>query len=83
MAQTDSGVLTFRGGLATIFLNRIDKNRFAIMNRKAVEAAELLDVLVPSALDRRYEAVRGAWSQLIDWYPEFDNFHRADALSHF
>jgi hypothetical protein len=28
-------------------------------------------------------AVRDAWRQLIEWYPDFDNLYRADALSQF
>jgi hypothetical protein len=73
----------FGVGLATIFLHRVDKKRFAIINNKAVEAVELLDVPVPNALERRYQAVRDAWQQLIEWYPDFDNFFRADSLSQF
>ncbi len=77
---------TFTGfgqGLATIYLNRVDKKRYAIVNNKAVEAVELLGVDVPVALGQRYEAVRNAWRQLIEWFPEFDNFYRTDALSQF
>jgi MoxR-like ATPase len=73
----------FGVGLATIFLNRVDKKRFAIINNRAIEAVELLDVSVPAVLGRRYQAVRDAWRHLIEWYPEFDNFYRADALSQF
>ncbi|MBN2562786.1 MAG: AAA family ATPase [Phycisphaerae bacterium] len=73
----------FGQGLATIYLNRVDKKRFAIINNKAVEAVELLGVEVPAALGKKYEAVRDAERQLIEWYPEFDNFYRADALSQF
>ena len=70
-------------GLATIYLNRLDKKRFAILNNKAVEASKLLGVVVQSALGRRYLAVRDAWRQLIEWYPDFENFYRTDALSQF
>jgi hypothetical protein len=34
----------FGVGLATIFLNRVDKKRFVIINNRAVEAVELLSV---------------------------------------
>lgn len=73
----------FGVGLATIFLNRVDKKRFAIVNNKAVEAVKLFGVSVPTVLVARYQAVRDAWRQLIDWYPEFENFFRTDALSQF
>ncbi len=36
--------LGFGQGLATIYLNRVDKERFAIVNNKAVEAMALFDV---------------------------------------
>jgi hypothetical protein len=73
----------FGQGLATIYLNRVDKKRFAIINNKAVEAMSLFGVEVPVALGMRFEAVRDAERQLIEWFPEFDNFYRADALNHF
>lgn len=73
----------FGVGLATIFLNRVDKKRFAIINNKADDAVELFDISVPTVLARRYQVVRDAWRQLIEWYPEFDNFYRTDALSQF
>lgn len=79
-------IKTFSGfgqGLATIYLNRVDKRRFAIVNNKAVDAVEMLGEQVPSALVNRYSVVRNAWKQLIEWYPEFENFYRADALSQF
>ena len=73
----------FGTGLATIFLNRVNKKLFAINNEKAVEAVELLDMPVSSVPAQRYQAVLDAWRQLIEWYPEFENFYRADALSQF
>ncbi len=73
----------FGQGLATIYLNRVDKKRYAIINNKAVEAVKLLDVVVPATLGKKYAAVRDAWRQLIEWYPEFENLYRTDALSQF
>ena len=70
-------------GLATIYLNRVDKARFAVINNKAVEAVELFDVKVPSVLTKKYLAVRDAELQLIEWFPEFGNLYRTDALSQF
>jgi hypothetical protein len=40
----------FGQGLATIYLNRVDKTRFAVINNKAVEAVKLFGVTVPSVL---------------------------------
>lgn len=73
----------FGQGLASIYLNRVDKSRFAIINNKAIEAIKLMDVNVPPTLVGRYEAVKDAENRLIKWFPEFNNFYRTDALTHF
>ncbi len=74
----------FGKGLATIYLNRVDKKRYAILNNKAVDAVRLLGVKVPtSGHVEKYKSVRDAWQQLIKWYPEFENYYRTDALSEF
>lgn len=73
----------FGQGLATIYLNRVDKNRFAILNNKATEAIALFGVDVPAVIGQRYAAVRNAQRQLIEWYPELANHYRTDALAQF
>jgi hypothetical protein len=73
----------FGSGLATIFLNRVDKKRFLIVNDKTEDSLELFGIKLPVKLGNRYEEVRKAQMQLIDWFPEIDNFFRADALNEF
>jgi hypothetical protein len=70
-------------GLATIYLNRVDKKRFPILNNKTSEALELFDVKLPSNIIKQYKAVQESQQQLIDWFPELENFFRVDALCHF
>jgi len=70
-------------GLATIYLNRVDKKRFPILNNKAADSLALFDVSLPSDTVKRYKAVREAQQQLIYWFPQFDNFYHADALNQF
>ena len=70
-------------GMATIYLNRIDKKRFPILNNKTADSLALFDVYLPSDTVKRYKAVREAQQQLISWFPQFDNFYRADALNQF
>jgi hypothetical protein len=70
-------------GLATIYLNRVDKNRFPILNNKTANSLALFDIKLPTNLVRRYKAVRDAQQQLIDWFPKFENFYRTDALNQF
>lgn len=73
----------FGQGLATIYLNRVDKNRFAILNNKATEAIALFGVDVPAVIGQGYVAVRDAQRQFIEWYPELANLYRTDALAQF
>lgn len=70
-------------GLATIYLNRADKKRFPILNNKTADSLALFDLSLPSDIVKRYNAVLDAQKQLIDWFPQFDNFYRADALNQF
>ena len=73
----------FGQGLATIYLNRVDKRRFVILNNKSVKAVKLFGVHVPTAIEQKYVAVREAERQLIEWFPEFDNYYQTDALNQF
>jgi hypothetical protein len=70
-------------GLATIYLNRVDKKRFPILNNKAADSLALFDISLPSDTVKRYKAVVDAQRQLISWFPQFDNFYRVDALNQF
>jgi len=70
-------------GLATIYLNRVDKKRFPILNNKAADSLALFDVSLPSDTVKRYKAVLEAQQQLMSWFPQFDNFYRSDALNQF
>lgn len=73
----------FGQGIATIYLNRVDKKRFAVLNNKSAKAMQLFGVTLPSAFAKRFQSLRSAQQQLIGWYPEFENFYRTDALTHF
>jgi hypothetical protein len=70
-------------GLATIYLNRVDKKRFSILNNKAADSLALFDVTFPSDKVKRYQIVQEAQKQLITWFPQFENYYRADALNQF
>ncbi len=77
------GFKSFGRGLATIFLNRVNKDRYAIVNNKTGDALDLLGVKLPSDFVKRYDAVKSAQEQLIDWFPEFENLYRTDAFNHY
>jgi hypothetical protein len=70
-------------GLATIYLNRVDKKRFSILNNKTADSLALFDIALPSDRVKRYETVFDAQRQLISWFPQFDNFYRVDKLNQF
>lgn len=73
----------FGKGISTIYLNRVDKYRFPIVNNKTKDALSLLGVDVPSNLVKAYKVIGEAQRELIRLYPEFDNFFRADKFNHF
>jgi len=73
----------FGVGLATILLHRTNKYSFSIVNDKTKNALELLGITLSANIDTRYDEVQKAQLQLIDWFPELDNFYRADSLNHF
>ena len=73
----------FGVGLATIYLNRVDKKRFPILNNKAADALALFDVSLPTDIVKRYQVVREVQKHIITWFPEFENFYRTDALNQF
>lgn len=70
-------------GLATIYLNRVDKKRFPILNNKSADSLELFGISLPSDTVKRYNALLQAQQQLINWFPQFDNFYHADSLNQF
>ena len=43
----------------------------------------LLGVAVSGTRAEKFRIIRDAERQLIEWFPEFDNFYRADALTQF
>lgn len=73
----------FGNGLATIYLNRVDKKRFPILNNKTAKALQLFDIKLSSKTIERYQDTKAAQQKLIDWFPELENFFRVDSLCHF
>ena len=74
----------FGKGLATIYLNRVDKTKFVIVNNKSIEAYQKLGYHIKnSPLTRTYTDLLKAQTDIIEKYPELNNFFKTDALSHF
>lgn len=74
----------FGKGLATIYLNRVDKRKFVIVNNKSIKAYRKLGYDVSSThLESTYKNLLNAQTDLINKYPELNNYFRTDALAHF
>ena len=52
-------------GLATIYLNRVDKKRFPIINNKSADSLALFEISLPSDTVKRYKTVLDAQQQLL------------------
>ena len=74
----------FGKGLATIYLNRVDKRKYVIVNNKSIEAYRKLGYEVSSThLESTYQNLLYAQSDIIHKYPQLNNYFRTDALAHF
>lgn len=74
----------FGVGIATIFLNRIDKNKFPIMNDKTFNALKKLGYPISSTKSwETYMAVFYIQKELMKAYKNLKNFYKVDSLNHF
>ena len=74
----------FGVGIATIFLNRIDYNKYPIMNNKTLNALNKLGYKISSTKNwTNYELGKKYQDNLISDYPVLENYYKADALNHF
>jgi len=78
-AFTGSGI-----GIATIYLNRIDCNKYPIMNNKTLKALAKLGYQISGTKNlTNYLKVKKIQNQLIAEFPLIENLYKADALNHF
>lgn len=74
----------FGVGIATIFLNRVDYNKYPIMNNKTLKALNKLGYRISSSKNwTNYELVKKYQDGLISDFPVFKNYFKADAFNHF
>jgi 5-methylcytosine-specific restriction endonuclease McrBC GTP-binding regulatory subunit McrB len=75
----------FGQGLATIYLNRVDKTRYAIVNEKVINALPHLGFEKPAStkLLKKYHQIKDAEELLLREYPALDNYFKVDSLMHF
>ena len=74
----------FGFGGATIFLNRIDRYKYPIMNNKTINALTKIGYKLSSSKNfTNYELVKRIQDELINKFPRLNNYYKADALNHF
>lgn len=74
----------FGVGIATIFLNRIDCNKFPVMNNKTIKALNKLGCKITSSKNfENYNLVKKYQDNLITEFPELQNYYKSDAFNHF
>lgn len=72
-------------GLATIILNRKDKNTYAIVNEKSIEGLTALGYYIKKSgsLYKKYLEISTAERDLMTKYPDLKNYYIIDAMMHF
>jgi hypothetical protein len=73
----------FGQGLATIYLNRIDKTRYCIVNNKSTQAFKKLGFELKGGLSRLFASIKDASTKLIEAFPSMENFYKTDSLTHY
>ena len=74
----------FGDGIATIYLNRVDRYQFPIMNNKTLNALNKLGYKISSTKNySNYQLIKKTQDELIYKFKLLDNYFKADALNHF
>ena len=77
-------VTGFGQGIATIYLNRVNKDKYCVVNNKSIEAYQKLGYEIKKTpLISCYNSLYNAEADLIERYPALKNFYKSDSLSHF
>jgi hypothetical protein len=73
----------FGQGIATIFLNRINKNKYSVVNQKTENFFKGLGIKIPTDFFQKYSIVNQTQKQWIETHSEIKNYYIADAIAHF
>lgn len=74
---------SFGKGIATIYLNRINDNKFCIINNKTIKALQQIGLDLRGDLVTKYNSVKKLQKYLINQYSQLDNYYQVDALMHY
>ncbi|WP_167616962.1 AAA family ATPase [Maribellus sediminis] len=80
---TISNYKFFGVGLATIYLNRIDKNRFVVVNEKSKDALQILGYDIKRDPVGAFFSIKAAQDDLLKKYPQIENYYIADFINHY
>lgn len=70
-------------GLATIYLNRMNKHKYSILNNKTRSAMKLLGKKLPSDNTKAYFELLDIQKEMINNYAVFKNFFKVDSFNHY
>jgi predicted restriction endonuclease len=75
----------FGMGIASIYLNRVDKNRYSIINNKTIESLKELDYNISNTVNtwKNYSAIHNIQRNLIKEYATIKNYFVVDAINEF
>tara|TARA_R110002051_G_C8649271_1_gene487340 strand:+ start:89 stop:1099 length:1011 start_codon:yes stop_codon:yes gene_type:complete len=74
----------FGVGIATIYLNRVDRSKYPIINGKTIQSLKLLCYELSSSKNyKNYSKVKTIQSNLISRYSIFENFYKIDSFNHY
>ena len=71
-------------GIATIYLNRVNRNKYSVLNNKTLRALRELKYDIPFNKNfSTYLEVNKIQKMIIKKFPIFNNLYKVDALNHF
>jgi DNA-directed RNA polymerase subunit RPC12/RpoP len=72
-------------GIASIYLNRVNKNNFSIINEKTINSLLFLEFNITKTIDswNNYSEIHKIQTNLINEYPILKNYFMVDAINEF
>jgi len=70
-------------GIATIYLHRVNKKKYCVVNNKSAEGFTKIGFPIKGNLTDQFSQIHDASTNLIEAFPTLKNFYKTDALTHF
>ncbi len=82
--KVDNKFIGFGFGISTIYLNRVNKNLYPVLNDKTIKALQKMGHSISSSKNvSNYKLVGKYQNNLIKHFPQLEDFYKTDALNHF